>query len=338
VDKPLDAYASINSLIILRFIVYTRHVPTERIFNIFLYFDDGVATEYGVRHHQVAGEDQAKMAFLLAHVDEDSQVARRFRLPRRFTPEEWLAAPRLGQQLGYFEEAFQNFRAPAAPVYCLTCILGGVPVVERRIEAQPYRGDIVTAEEGAGAVPDYLVHYTTGNIFRFAELMNDDYFEAIKVLFNAGHYVSCAKLLMSCVDTPAFVEFGDARGNFAAWLDAYVDLKPHGISSEELWEFRNSVLHMTNLKSRKVISGHVSPIMLYVGGPRSMPPISPNLPKPFNLRELINSIAEGIGRWAEALNTDREKILKFIERYDLTISDNRVARVPYNGTVDDIGR
>jgi hypothetical protein len=168
--------------------------------------------------------------------------------------------------------------------------------------------------------------------------MNDDYFKAIKTLFNAGLYVSCAKLLMSCVDTLAFVEFGDAQGNFANWLDTYVDLKPLGISSGELWEFRNSVLHMTNLQSRKVISGHVSPIMLYVGGPKSMPAITPNLPKPFNLHELLKIIADGIGRWGEAYNADRDKLLKFIERYDSTISDSRVAWVPYNGAVVDNDR
>jgi hypothetical protein len=97
------------------------------------------------------------------------------------------------------------------------------------------------------------------------------------------------------------VEFGDVQGNLANWLDAYVDLKPLGISSEELWEFRNSVLHMTNLASRKVVLGRVSPIQLYVGGPRSMSPIASNLPKPFNLYELIKTAGEGIGKWARAI-------------------------------------
>ena len=40
------------------------------------------------------------------------------------------------------------------------------------------------------------------------------------------------------------------------------------------------------------------------------------------------SIGDGIGKWGEAYNTDREKLLKFIERYDTTISDSRMAWVP----------
>ena len=106
---------------------------------------------------------------------------------------------------------------------------------------------MVTAQEGRGAVPDYLVHYTTENIFRFTELINDDYFKAIRTLLNAELYVSSAKLLMSCVDTLSFVEYSNVSGNFTKWLDAFVDLAPLGITSGELWEFRNSVLHMSNL-------------------------------------------------------------------------------------------
>lgn len=135
---------------------------------------------------------------------------------------------------------------------------------------------------------------------------------------------------MSCVDTLAFVEYGDVPGNFTRWLDAYVDLRILGISSDELWEFRNSVLHMTNLTSRKVISGKVSPIMPFVGRLNSQP-IQPGLAKPFNLYGLI----AGIGKWGESYNSDREKLLKFIERYDTTISDSRVAEFSYIQTADD---
>lgn len=134
-----------------------------------------------------------------------------------------------------------------------------------------------------------------------------------------------SQLLMSCVDTLAFVEFGDVTRNFAKWIDAYVDLGPHGISSEELWEFRNSVLHMTNLASRTVVSGKVSPIMPYVGSPLSLPTFRAASPKAFNLYGLITTIGDGVGRWAESYNQDRDKFLTFIERYDLTISDSRMA-------------
>ena len=306
-----------------------RQMSAERVFNIFIYFNEGIAIEYGMRHHRVGGTDSDKVTFLLAHIEQDHSIARRFRLSRTFRPEEWLAAFRHGGVLGYFEEAFRLFRAPAAPVSCVTSIVDGTIMVDRQIGTEPFRGDMVTAQEGRGTVPDYLVHYTTENTFRFTELINDDYFKAILTLFNADLYVSSAKLLMSCVDTLSFVEYGDVPGNFTKWLDAFVDLAPHGITSGELWEFRNSVLHMTNLELRKVVSGKVSPIMPYVGGPRTIPVVSPNLPKPFNLYGLITTIGEGIGRWGEAYNADRDKLLKFIERYDTTISDSRMAWFAY---------
>jgi hypothetical protein len=133
---------------------------------------------------------------------------------------------------------------------------------------------------------------------------------------------------MSCIDTLAFVEYGDVPQNFTAWVNNYLDLTPHGISADELWEFRNSVLHMTNLASRKVVAGKVSPIAPYVGRPNSAPPIKSNGAKPFNLFELIMTVGDGIGRWGEAYNSEPDKILKFIERYDTTISDSRMARFP----------
>lgn len=303
-------------------------MTAERIFNIFIYFQEGVATEYGVRFHRISGSDDEKTAFLLLRVSEDHAIARHFKLARSFTPEEWRAALRHGDILQYFEVALTAFRAKESPLYCLTAVVDGLARIDQQIGPEPFRGDSVSRVESYGAVPDYLVHYTDGGAFRFTELINDDFFKAIKCLYNANLYVSCAKLLMSCVDTMAFVECGDVPGNFAKWLDDYVDLAQEGITSDELWEFRNSVLHMTNLASRKVLSGKVSPIMPYVGTFDTIPAISPGLPKPFSLYGLIRAVGDGIGKWAEAYNSDRDKLLKFIERYDTTISDSRSVWIP----------
>lgn len=301
----------------------------ERIFNIFLYFDNGLAREYGVCHHRVGGNDADKTAFLISHVAVNHQFARRFKLERYFTPKEWLAANRLGDTLYYFEEAFLRLNAPATPVYCITAIVDGIPTVDLQIGAEPFRGETVTNIEGRGATPDYLVHYVNGNTFRFTELIHDDYFKAIKSLFNAKLYVSCAKLLMSCIDTLSYVEYGDKSGNFSQWLKTYVDLATCGLTADELWEFRNSILHMTNLQSRRVTRGEVSPVMPYIGGPDTMPRISPDLPKLFNLLQLIKQIGSGISKWGETYNSDRDKLVKFIERYDTTISDSRMAFFPH---------
>lgn len=229
----------------------------------------------------------------------------------------------------YFEEAFITLSAPAAPIYCSTAVVDGVPTVDHKIGPGAFRGDAVSEIVGRGAVPDYLVHYTDGTALRFTELIHDDYFKAIRALFNEKLYVSCAKLLMSCIDTLAFVEYGNKSGNFSKWLDTYADLFSCGITQDELWEFRNSVLHMTNLASKKVIAGTVSPIMPYVGGPDTMPQIRPELPKPFNLYKLITVMGSAIGKWGETYNSDPDKMLTFIERYDTTISDGRMAFFPY---------
>lgn len=138
-------------------------MSAEHIFNIFIYFNKGSAIEYGVRHHHAGGSDSDKVTFLLDHIERDHPIARRFRLSRTFTPDEWLAAFRLGGVLGYFEEAFRLFSAPAEPVFCITSIADGIIMVDRQIKAEPFRGNMVTAQEGCGAVPDYLVHYTTEN-------------------------------------------------------------------------------------------------------------------------------------------------------------------------------
>lgn len=218
-------------------------VMNERIFNIFVYFDDGLARSYGVRHHRVAGSDVEKATLLRAVAQSDCELAKRFALPRTFTPEQWRSAQRQGGVLCYFEQAFEIYRAPKEPLFCLTAVVDGVVKVDLSISGANFRGDEVSAQQGRGAVPDYLVHYMDGVQFRLPELIHDDYFKAIKALFNCGLYVSCAKLLMSCIDTLAFVEFGDMPGNFSKWLDAYVDLAALNITSEELWEFRNSVVH-----------------------------------------------------------------------------------------------
>lgn len=313
----------------------------ERIFNIFVYFTDRKATEYGVRHHHSGGTESEKTNFLLSKIDQDHPIARRFRLSRSFTPEEWLAVHRHGHALHYFEEAFVLFRACPDPIFCITPIVNGVLTVERQIGSGPYQGDIATQQDGWGSIPDYVVEYVSEKGFRFTDLIHDDYYRAIRTLFNARLYVSCCKLLMSCIDTLAFVEHGDSPGNFTQWVASYVDLEPLGISADELWEFRNSVLHMTNLSSRKVSAGKVSPIMPFVGeGTITRPLAGSKFPKPFDLFGLIKAVGDAICKWGDGYNTDRDKFLKFIERYDTTISDSRVGILstePTNATFPDDG-
>ena len=70
-----------------------------------------------------------------------------------------------------------------------------------------------TVDEGGDeAVPDYLRIYRTEGGFDFPELINDDYFEAIHLLWNNRKYVSCLKLVFSTIDT-----FGIRRVRPGRW-------------------------------------------------------------------------------------------------------------------------
>ena len=61
------------------------------------------------------------------------------------------------------------------------------------------------------------------------------------------------KLIASFIDTMAFLEYGDVPGNFVRWLDTYAKIPSLGIKSAQLWELRNSLVHMSNLDSQKVL-------------------------------------------------------------------------------------
>ncbi len=102
---------------------------------------------------------------------------------------------------------------------------------------------------GKGKMEDYLESYTTPDGFDMQRLLNDDYFNAIKLLFNSKYYVSCMKLIVSFVDTVSYLEFGDTPGAFVRWLKTYSAIDKLGITEQQLWEHRNSILHMSNVSA-----------------------------------------------------------------------------------------
>ncbi len=305
----------------------------ENIFNFFIFFENGVARTIGVKLHNREGTDAEKYCFLSSQVAEDIAEARRIELSQAFTPIEWRARlridggePLLRSILHELNIRSENF------LYCLTPVLDGTPFWEQRIGLGPFRGRDVTDFGREGQMEDYLVGYIDEEHFRLGELINDDYFHAIRVLFQNELYVSASKLLMCCIDTIAFIEFGDTRGNFTKWLDRYCELTTLKISADELWEYRNSVLHMTSLDSKKVLSGKVARIAPYVAKRGSEPPQHADRIKPFNLLELIDAVAKGISRWGETYNNSPEKMVEFIARYDTTISDARMSKITRSTT------
>ena len=168
---------------------------------------------------------------------------------------------------------------------------------------------------------DYLASYIDERGFDVAKLINDDFFLAIKALFNNGFYVSASKLLLVFIDAISFVAYSDSSStNFKRWLDRYVNLKSIGLTSEELWEHRNAMLHFTGINSRKTRDGKVRRCMAYVGN------FHQTLPSPvdeawYNLSDLILVIAKGL----EAFLRDflPANIETFVRNYDQVCSDTR---------------
>jgi hypothetical protein len=72
------------------------------------------------------------------------------------------------------------------------------------------------------------------------------------------------KLLLSFVDSVAYLDMGDTADTFVKWLSKFATLSPLGIAPSELWEFRNALLHMTSPLSRKVQSGKVTALRFYI--------------------------------------------------------------------------
>lgn len=178
---------------------------------------------------------------------------------------------------------------------------------------------------------DYFGKYFNEENFDFPSLINDDFLVPIRLLYEHGHYVSATKLLLTFIDSVGFIEFGETVPNpFVDWLRAYTDLTSVGITPDELWEHRNSLLHMSNLDSRKVLAGKVKRLMFYVGVfPNGMPTENADA-KYYDLQDLILRVIHGCGRWLQSYYDQPSKIESFVARYDLIVSDNRMLRLHYD--------
>jgi hypothetical protein len=131
------------------------------------------------------------------------------------------------------------------------------------------------------------------------------------------------KLIVSFIDTVSYLEFGDTPGGFVEWLKLYMSIEKLGVTELQLWELRNSVLHMSNLDSRKVLAGKEKRISFCVARSGYVPSPDQDIIY-FNLTDLIHEIAQALSRWVYTYQ-DPNKILVFIERYDRLISDSRRA-------------
>ncbi len=295
---------------------------SETIFNLFAYSDGRVITHIGIRDYPLAeeGSDDRNIAFLQQRCRFDHVDAYKARIVSpEITVGAFQAKHRLGTAIQMFSELLAMAGAPPSPLFVMTTIVDGEPWID-----YSYVGHFDPIKvDGMGEADDYLVHYTTPHGIDFIRMFDDDYFRAIKLLFNNKHLVSSVKLLMIFIDTMAFVEFGDRRDIFKEWLDRFVDLGDIELSSDELWELRNGVLHMSNLNSRAVRSGKVLRLVPCVGLGSTELDLK-RREKRFDLLRLINAVGAGVGKWMVSYNENPEKLETFVERYDTVISDARL--------------
>jgi hypothetical protein len=313
----------------------------EQVFNLFYFVRADLIEELGAVAHEADGTDEEKATFLRSLVNIDYKTCRRFPVPQRtsasarvpMSVESYNALLRVGRNLELFEEIFHHLDAGATPLHCVTGIVDGKPKIDVIIPSHSgfyFRKELEPPETKESALNDYLEDYMTPDAFDLPALINDDYFTAIRLCFNHRQYVSCMKLIASFIDTMAFLEYGDTNDSFIHWLDAFADLPRLGVSARQLWEFRNSILHMTNLDSRKVLAGKEKRISFCVAPKRSVSKGNSET-QYFNLPELIEVLWEALSKWFQFLNTNRENFPKFIKRYDRVISDARLASHPKDG-------
>ena len=304
----------------------------ETVYNLYLIADAQERIGHlGHILYEVEGTDDAKIAFMRTAAERDYKKATLIKAPLGLTLDAYNARARLGSGLELFEHVFEEHQ-PAQPLAIVTIILDGKPAINYTTDFSPTNMADVNEKLGApGVMDDWLIEYSKTGTFDFAELINDDYLKAYKLLFNHQHYTSATKLFLSCIDSLAYVEYGHNSTNkeravFSRWLDEYVDLAPVGVTADELWELRNGLLHMSNLDSAKVRKNTIRRISISIGkhAPEKRSPHDTT--HFFNLVDLYTAVTNGIGTWARTYFNNHEKFLIFVERWDKTVSDARLTK------------
>ena len=285
----------------------------ERLVNIFVFEDETHVHAVGWRFYEKSGTYEELVAFLQSRVQYDHQIAARRDLEEPIPWREFKVTERLIPVSGTLGEN---------EIYCVTHVVNG----EVRVD------DTVVAPDG-GLVPDYLTAYVTEGGFDFLRLIHGDHFVAIHLLWNNKKYVSCLKLVFSAIDTFGFIEYGPDDGDcFTKWLDKYCDPGTVGVTSGELWELRNSLIHMTNLDSRKVRSGKTHKLLVCVTDQDRDVAAFVDGMKVLHLARFVKAVLpRGLEKWMQSYNQDREKFADFVERYDTVVSE---ARLPTTGLVE----
>ena len=287
----------------------------ERIINIFFFGDEQSARSIGYCTYHREGPPEDQVQFLREKVEVDYANATQHMLPALV---DWYEIPSIVRSGEIWELLDQRgVNAGNDEIYCVTYIVNGRP-----------RFDEIVDEFAPDAFPDYLRFYLTDEGFDFSKLINDDFFDSIKLLWNNHKYISALKLMLSTIDTLGFIEYGPETDCFVRWLDQYCDLGQVGVTSTELWELRNALLHMSNLESRRNRTGQVQKLLPMITHPSVDIPIGGDGYKGFHVGLfLLDVFPRGIGTWLQSYNSDRSKFRSFVSRYDTIVSEGSLYTV-----------
>jgi len=317
----------------------------EKLYNLFVNFDDNILVSIGYVVHEVAGTDSEKYNFLHKNIFEDVKNMKIENIPSSYKVKDKFGDTKNGISLNIyntmlhnatagvlFENIFQNTNAPANPLNITTPVVNGEIKINKtlNLNSEPKGQPLYSVNETQPLY--YLKKYLNDDGLDLNQLIFDDFISAIQILYNNNRYVSCIKLLMSAIDSIAFLEYGELKNVniFDKWMQSYVELEKLNVTSKELWEYRNALLHMTNAYSRKVLANKVQPLQFYVSG-YARPELQSNIKyKYFNLKLFIDVVTDGIGKWTISFNSDRNKFPDFIDRYDMILSDLRYIKIEFN--------
>lgn len=316
----------------------------EKIYNLFVIFQNNILYSIGYVLHEVSGNDTDKINFLHSNLFIDFKNMNICKLPTSYTIidqngnkingislESYNSMLHNGTSSVIFEDIFKKTNAPATPLNITTPVVDGNIKIHKTIELESAPKGPPVFEIHEINPEYYLSKYITNEGFDMNQLIVDDFVKAIQILFNNGNYVSCLKLFMSAIDTISFLEYGDIKDEniFEKWLTKFTKLEILNLTAKELWEFRNSLLHMTNPYSRKVLKNEVNPLQFYVSQ-FDRPELQSNIRhKYFNLRSFIDVITDGFGNWTQSFNHDKSKFESFVDRYDMILSDSRYNQIKF---------
>lgn len=286
--------------------------------NIFAFSSETDVFALGFTLYSVSGTDSEIAHFLRSRVAEDHRDASVAFLT--------CPIPSLTFRTQVRQQLIQSYvldflDLPERTPYCLTTIIDNEPRIEE-----------IDDESSKLPVSDYLDKYGPLESFDFDQLIEDDLWSSVRLLWNEEKYTSVLKLVFPMIDTLAFVDLAaDLPRAFHNWIDEYCDMLWMGITAEELWELRNSVIHMTNADSRKVREGKVERLLPVVAHPMVDLPQRMEGIKVFHEGRFVLSVLPmGIQRWIESYKKDPSKVHRFIMAYDTVLSDSRYTRVPTN--------